>query len=235
MITGILVALPEELRTLTNSKLKQGECISVAHNILVTLSGAGAENAGIAAQRLIDQGASQLISWGCAGALAPSLNAGDMVIASTILATDSTQLSTQADWSRQIINTLEQSTKCYNGTLLESHSVITSAQDKAQLYQQTGALAVDMESGALARTAQQANTPCVTVRSIVDPANLNLPNAITYAMTDKGTVSIPKLMLYLCRHPEEIPRLINTALHFHSASKSLKTAASQLPQITQAQ
>ena len=232
MITGILVALPEELRTLTNSKLKQGECLSVAKNALVTLSGAGTDNASIAAQNLIDSGASQLMSWGCAGALAPHLKAGDLVIPSAIHSRDNIQLATQPDWSKQIINQLRQSIKCYDGQLFESGSVISLARDKAEQYQQTGALAVDMESGAIARVAQQANIPFVAIRSIVDPANMDLPKAIDHAMTDEGVISIPKLMLYLCRHPWELPSLINTALHFSTASKTLKTVACQLPQIT---
>ncbi len=232
MITGILVALPEELRTLTKFKLKQGECVSLGKNTLITLSGSGADNASVAAQYLIDNGANKLISWGCAGALAPHLKAGDLVIPSAIHSRDNIQLATQANWSKQIINKLEQSIKCYDGELFESASVISLARDKTEQYQQTGALAVDMESGALARVAQQANIPFVAIRSIVDPANLDLPKAINHAMTDKGVISIPKLILYLFSHPWELPSLINTALHFNAASKTLKTVACQLPQIT---
>ena len=235
MITGILVALPEELHTLTKSKLKQGECITVAKNTLVTLSGSGTENASVAAQNLINHGANQLISWGCAGALAPYLKAGDLIIPSVIHSRDNIQLTTLPNWSKQLINQLEQSIKCYDGRLFESDSVISLARDKAEQYQQTGALAVDMESGAVARVAQQANIPFIAIRSIADPANQDLPGAISHAMTAKGIISIPKLILYLCSHPWELPRLINTALHFSRASKTLKTVACQLPQITQVQ
>jgi len=232
VITGILVALPEELRTLTKSNIKQGECITVAKDTLVTLSGSGAENARIATKRLIDNGANQLISWGCAGALAPHLKAGDLVIPSTILTKNNTSLATQETWSKQVTNTLEQSIKCYNGKFFESGSVISLAQDKAEQYQQTSALAVDMESGALAHVAQQADIPFIVIRSIADPANLDLPKAIAYAMTDKGVISIPKLLLYLCTHLTELPGLIKLGLHFNTASKTLKTVACQLPKIT---
>lgn len=235
MITGILVALPDELLTLTKSKLKQGERVTIAKNLLITLSGIGAENASSATQDLIDNGANQLISWGCAGALAPYLKAGDLVIPASITAKDNTQFSTQPDWSKRIINTLEPGIKCYNGSLFESSSVVALASDKAKQYQQTKALAVDMESGALARVAQQANIPFIAIRSIVDPANMDLPQAIIHAMTAKGVISIPTLLRHVCSHPTELPRLINTALHFNSASKTLKTVACQLPQITQNQ
>lgn len=235
MSTGILVALPEELRTLTNSKIKQGECISTSKNTITILSGSGSENASIAAQKLLAHGATQLISWGCAGALAPYLKAGDLIIPSAILTKKNTQLNTHTQWSGQVVKLLENRIKCYNGQLLESESVISLASHKAIQFQQTQALAVDMESAAVARIAAQAQLPFIALRSIVDPAQLDLPEAINYAMSDKGIVSIPKLMLYLCVHPGELPRLVRLGLHFNAASKTLKHLAQQLPSLTQAQ
>ncbi|NOQ62985.1 MAG: phosphorylase, partial [Methyloprofundus sp.] len=178
MITGILVALPEELHTLTPATLAQGECLSVAENTLVILSGAGIENAEHAAQVLINKGAKQLISWGCAGALSPNLKAGDLVIPTAIIAHNNIQLTPHSLWAKQIISTLEPLIKCYNGKLFESSSIISLAKDKTEQYQETQALAVDMESGAVARLALKANLPFVAIRSIIDPANLDLPQAI---------------------------------------------------------
>ncbi len=235
MITGILVALPEELRTLTKTKIKQGECVTVAKNTIITLSGSGPENARIAAQILIDQGAKQLISWGCAGALAPHLKAGDLVIPESIGTQDNNLIATHTQWSKKIIANLASNIKYYTGTLLESDSVVALADTKNELHQSTHALAVDMESGAVARIAQQAQIPFIALRSIVDPANLDLPLAINHAVTETGLVSIPKLLLYLCAHPNEIPRLIKLGLNFNAANKTLKYLAHQLPLISQNQ
>jgi len=235
VITGILVALPEELRTLSNSKIRQGECIATAKNTVTILSGSGSENAAIAAQKLLDHGAKQLISWGCAGALAPHLKAGDLVIPTLIQMPNNTKLSTHTQWSRKTVKLLENTIKCYNGKLLESESIISLASHKALQYQRTQALAVDMESGAVARIAAQAQVPFIAIRSIVDPAQLDLPKAINYAMNDQGTIAIPKLMFYLCMHPAELPRLVRLGLHFNAASKTLKHLAQQLPRIIQAQ
>lgn len=137
MITGILVALPEELHTLTKSKIKQGECIAMSANTLITLSGAGPKNAASAAQNLIAQGATQLISWGCAGALAPHLKAGDLVVPAEILTQDNIQLATHKQWSRQVIDLLDNTIKHTQTTLLESDTVIAQACDKNRLYQST--------------------------------------------------------------------------------------------------
>ncbi|TXK96277.1 phosphorylase [Methylococcaceae bacterium HT1] len=235
MITGILVALPEELHTLTKSKIKQGDCLAVSENTLITLSGAGPKNATHAAQNLLSHGATQLISWGCAGALSPHLKAGHLLIPNCILAKDNTLLTTHQPWSQQVIELLDKSIKYDTSCLLESDTIISLAEDKARQYELTQATAVDMETAALARIANQAQIPFIAIRSIVDSAQLDLPEAINYAMNDAGGISISKLMLYLVRHPGNLPRLINTALCFNKASKTLKHLALQLPQITQTQ
>lgn len=66
MSLGIIVALPEELTTLTNAKITKGQIHPLGNNFWVTLSGTGPNNASDAAQKLISHGADRLISWGCA-------------------------------------------------------------------------------------------------------------------------------------------------------------------------
>ncbi|BCG62606.1 MAG: adenosylhomocysteine nucleosidase [Methyloprofundus sp.] len=234
MITGIVVALPEELRTLSKVKLAQGECTQLSANTLVILAGTGSENAHKASLKLVAQGAQQLISWGCAGALAPYLKAGDLIIPSAILSQGNTSLTTHKHWREQLTNMLGQSLKCYNGQILESDTVISLAQDKTHQFQCSNALAVDMESAAIARIAAQTELPFIAIRSIVDSAQFDLPKAISYALNDDGIVAIPKLIKYLCLHPSELVALIQLGLHFKAASHTLKQLARQLPSITQA-
>ena len=85
MITGIVVALPEELASLTSKRIDKGHCVFIADKLLVVYSGVGADNAAKAAELLINKGASQLISWGCAAALAPAIKSGDLVIADRLI------------------------------------------------------------------------------------------------------------------------------------------------------
>ena len=81
MITGIVIALPEELATLTSKRLKKG-CIEILNEKLwIIYSGAGEENARFASELLVDNGVKRLISWGCAAALDSSLQSGDLVLA----------------------------------------------------------------------------------------------------------------------------------------------------------
>ena len=85
MNIGIIIALPEELVTLTSQHLKQFESIQIDNNIQVILSGIGAENASIAAEKLYQSGVNSLISWGCAAALEPSLKPGDILFVSVVV------------------------------------------------------------------------------------------------------------------------------------------------------
>ena len=220
VITGILVALPEELRSLTTAKLKQGESLRLANDCLVILSGVGADNAQKATQKLIAQGAEQLISWGCAGALAPELIAGELIIPTSIQTHTGQNLPINSQWHKKITASLGQQ-KYSSGILLESLHIVASAVEKSALYSSTQALATDMESAVVARIAQQANLPFMAIRSIVDDASFDLPHAIQYAMRDNGQVAIPKIITYLIYHPTEIPRLIQLGRHFKAASKTL--------------
>lgn len=178
MITGIVVALPEELRTLSKVKLAQGECTQLSANTLVILAGTGSENAHKASLKLVAQGAQQLISWGCAGALAPYLKAGDLIIPSAILSQGNTSLTTHKHWREQLTNMLGQSLKCYNGQILESDTVISLAQDKTHQFQCSNALAVDMESAAIARIAAQTELPLSQSAALLIAHNLIYPKPL---------------------------------------------------------
>ena len=63
MITGLVVALPEELTTLTQKKIAKGRCFFITDKLLVAYAGAGPANAQSAAELLVAQGATRLISW----------------------------------------------------------------------------------------------------------------------------------------------------------------------------
>ncbi len=88
MITGIVVALPEELTTLTSKKIDKGRCVFIADKLLVAYSGAGPVNAQAAAELLASKGATRLISWGCAAALSETLKPGDLILADKLIDAD---------------------------------------------------------------------------------------------------------------------------------------------------
>ncbi|AEG01842.1 hopanoid-associated phosphorylase [Methylomonas methanica] len=223
---GIVVALPEELATLTSIKLKQGDCCQIGTH-WVAYAGAGFQNAATAAQLLADQGAQCLISWGCAAGLAADVKPGELLLPSQI-DSGAQQFDTDSQWSASLCETLPNSIRIHTGKLYSSDRLISSSQEKQRIHQQTGATALDMESAAIAEVALRANLPFMAVRSIADPVGQTLPNAVIQALNNQGLVELPKLLRYLFWHPVEIKALIQLGLHFHAAQKTLKLVAGGL-------
>lgn len=229
-VCGIVVALPEELATLTGQKPAQGDCISITETILLSFAGAGPINADHAARRLIDQGANCLISWGCAAALAPQLKPGDLVVPERVLS-EQQAFGTDSQWSQHLQKTMGNQLNFFTGALAGSGSIIAESTDKQRIHQDTGAVALDMESAAVVKAAHQANLPCLVIRAIADPASMDLPQSVVQALNSQGRVELGKLLRFLLTHPWEIPALIELGLHFNAARKTLKKVAKQLNEI----
>lgn len=235
MITGIVIALPQELETLTTRKIAKGSTIALSKNLLLAYSGAGAENGQTSANLLIKQGATRLISWGCAAALSPGLSSGDLVLADAVISAEGENIALDSSWYKQVKTALEKvSLECKpgfalrTGELLESKILVAKSMDKQALYQQTHAVALDMESVSIAKVAQQQAIPFLAIRAIADPVSMDLPDAVSYALNDKGDVQLFKLLTFLCLHPKELSGLISLGKQFSAAKRTLKTVASAL-------
>ena len=231
MITGIVVALPEELTTLTSKKIDKGRCFFITDKLLVVYSGAGHVNAKSASELLVAKGANRLISWGCAAALSESLKPGDLILADELIDAGNVVMATSADWLAYAKNSLAKFVVIQSGRLAESTSIVSSSKEKKQLHAITGAIALDMESVAVARVAKQHTLPFLTIRVIADPVNMNLPRAIYYSLNDQGEMVLRKLLLFLFLHPGELPGLIKLGLHFNAAKKTLKSIAVHLDKV----
>lgn len=225
-IVGIVVALPEELSTLTSSKLRQGECRRFGNN-WIAYGGAGPINAAKAARTLLEKGAQRLMSWGCAAGLSSQLKPGDLLIPTRIIAADH-NYAADGNWTADTIRSLSPILPVHEGHLFTSDTLISHSREKQRIHQQSQAMALDMESTAIAEVASQALVPFLAIRVIADPVEMNLPQAVQHALNADGRVELPKLLRYLLLHPAEISGLIRLGLHFHAARKTLKLVARQL-------
>jgi len=228
VITGIVVALPEEVATLTSKKIAKGRCVFMAENVIVAYSGAGPVNAEAAAELLIAEGATRLISWGCAAALSAALKPGDLILADKLIDAGNSEIAVTADWLDHTKKSLADVVAVQSGHLAESLNLVSTGKDKRQLHANTGAVAVDMESSAVAKAARQKSLPFLAIRAIADPVTMDLPRAIGYSLNGQGDVMMGKLLLFLFLHPTELPGLIKLGLHFNAAKKTLKLVAKQL-------
>ncbi len=231
MITGIVVALAEELSTLTSKKLVKGNYVFINENIVVAYSGAGPSNAQAAAKLLIAQGATQLISWGCAAALSSALKPGDLVLADSLIDSEGKLIELSTDWHSYTKNLFATTLKVQTGSLVERKKIVATGGDKQQLYRKTGAIALDMESIAIAKVASQNKLRFLAIRAIVDPVTMDLPKAIGHSLNSAGDIELIKLLAFIAGHPAELPGLIKLGLHFHAAKNTLKSVARQLAQL----
>jgi adenosylhomocysteine nucleosidase len=232
VITGIVVALPEELTTLTSKKIDKGCCLFIADKLLVAYSGSGPVNAQSAAELLVAKGATRLISWGCAAALSASLKPGDLILADKLMDAGNVEMAIDADWHSYTKNRLATFVVVHTGCLAESISIVSASKEKKQLQSITGAVALDMESNAIAKVARQHALPFLAIRVIADPVNMDLPLAINHSLNDQGEIVLGKLLWFIFLHPAEIPGLIKLGLYFNAAKKTLKSVAKHLDIMT---
>lgn len=238
MITGIVVALPQELSTLTTRKVVKGESIMLSKSLALAYSGAGADNAHAAAELLIAQGATRLISWGCAAALSANLQSGNLLLADGLITAEGDTLAIDAAWHRQVKTGLEKlaveskprfALRC--GDLLESKTLVAKSTDKHHKHQQTQAVALDMESIAIAKVAHAHALPFLAIRAIADPVTMDLPEAVSIALNQHGDVELGKLLRFLVTHPSELKGLITLGQQFNAAKNTLKAVAQPLEKI----
>jgi len=231
VITGIIIALPDEINSLTSKKIIKGDCVFINDNTIVACSGAGPSNAEKASQLLIDKGAQRLVSWGCAAALSPDLKPGNFVLPKQLQTENKQLLSIDSDWLENTSKQLLALTPI-SGLLVESSVIVAESTAKKAIHQQSQAIALDMESIAVAQIAIEHKIPALVIRCIADPVEMSLPRAVSYALNEQGDVILTKLLWFLLTHPSELPGLIKLGLHFNAAKNKLKLIAKQLDIIT---
>lgn len=165
----------------------------------VALSGATSDGARRAVARLLESGVSSILSFGCAAGLAPDLEPGAIVIPQRVVA-EGRSFRTDAELSRRFgVNRPE----VLHGEMLHSDTLVATGAEKARLYARTGCLAVDMESGFVARTG----LPFAVLRVICDDSRRDLPPAALDVLND-GRISPFRLASSLIRRPGQIPSLM---------------------------
>jgi len=166
-----------------------------------------------------------------AGALDPAFMPGTIFLPSEVISPDgATVLATEQAWRAQLGARMAQQEPgqhrpVTSGRLLTTPKAVGTEADKAMLFQRTGAVAVDMESLAIAEVARARQVPFIAVRVIVDSAGDTLPRAVTAAADSEGHLRIGRLLGSLARTPGELPALIRLGGRYRAANRSLAAVA----------
>ncbi|MFI4868697.1 MAG: hypothetical protein ACHQDD_05015 [Steroidobacterales bacterium] len=229
--TGVVAAFDFEARCLGERRRHSGGLWSLRDGSLVSVSGIGADNAARAARTLVAAGAGALLSWGVAGGLDPSLRCGAAVLPGAVLRDSAgrgapPRYETCASWREPLMNALQRHAPVVAGTLLSSATPVAAAALKAQLYGATHAVAVDMESAAVAEVAAQHALPFIVLRVILDTAADSLPGSILRAFdpaADRSGLSRAwQLLSALLTTPSDLPPLLRLAGQYRRAQRALR-------------
>ncbi|MGX2041255.1 phosphorylase family protein [Methylocaldum sp. MU1018] len=222
---GFIVALPAEARTLVRRRAGFDCLLQLPEGHWLTVSGTGPNHAQIAASRLLERNVEALVSWGCAAALDPALRAGDLALPERIVTPEDVEHAVCPDWHERVRQALAPALSVAAGPLLGSPEIIASSAEKRMLHSAKGAIAVDMESAAVAAAARARGVPFLAIRAIADPAGMTLPRSVAVAVDERGDVSLSKLLKYASRHPGEFVALARLGKAFDAAANTLRRTA----------
>lgn len=172
----------------------------------VVCAGASSQRAAELSRQLVAEGSEALLSFGVAGGLAPDLDCGDLIVAHGVQGTDGDDLATDSAWRSALTGLLDEMAVSYReAAILGSDRPLRGAADKAAAFADSGCLAVDMESAALAGVAAKAGLPFLAVRAIADRAGDALPALVDTAIKPDGRPAVGRVLAALVRRPSDIP------------------------------
>jgi adenosylhomocysteine nucleosidase len=192
----------------------------------VVQSGPGGARAAAAAARAVDAGASVLISWGLAGGLDARLGAGALVVPRRVVEQGTQPLPVDASWHARFA-ALADEFVLDHGDLLTVPAALESPAAKRAAAAATGAVAVDMESAAIAAVAARARVPFVALRVVVDSVQDSLPAHAEQWIDERGERRLTAVLRAVAT-PRDWRALLTLANRYRAASAVLERLARAL-------
>lgn len=158
----------------------------------------------LAEELIEEQGVIALVSFGLCGGLDPTLRPGTLIVPKRVVAEDDyAGFPTHRPWHAALIARLPEAR---TGALLGYDETVASAEDKAELFALTNALAVDTESTGVALVALRHGLPFMALRAVRDPADLSIPTSALVCVTESGRMNPIIMARALLANPGEIGR-----------------------------
>jgi hypothetical protein len=114
------------------------------------------------------------------------------------------------------------------GLLAGADVTVGTPEEKQRLHEKTGAIAVDMESPAVAATARQFNLPFLAVRVIADTADRRVPAWLSGVIDEAGAVKPGAFCAGLLKRPGDLADIARLAGANRRALTSLRSVAALL-------
>ena len=158
-----------------------------------------------------------VISAGACGALAPDLAVGRLVVPEAVIGPHGARLA--ATPAPPLART---------GTLLTVTDAVHRPSDKARLWIETGAVAIDMESFVILEWAQASGVPATVIRGVSDAAASGVPADLAAAVEPGGRVNRGHALRAMLARPAALADAIALG---RATGAALKTVAAALGQV----
>jgi len=130
------------------------------------------------------------------------------------------------------VNVVRRSGKRYHlGPIVTADQIVLMAKEKRDLAARSGALAVDMESAAIAAAAAARSVPFLAIRAILDPVEEDLRIAFDQFLDHRGEPRPGSLARYLFAHPLALISLVGLGLRTKAACRHLGRLLRELSSI----
>ncbi len=197
-----------------------------------TLVGAGrADRLAAALEIAIARGARRLLSFGVAGALAPYLGPGDLIIGRELIE-GARRSPCDPAWSAAMLQRLYRNDgrglRTFFADVAGAEAPVADPAAKAALFVAGHAVAVDMESAIVARAAERHRLPFAIVRAVADPARRALPPAALVAIRADGGLAVAAVLDALACDPRQWAALARLGLDSRRAFLALRRARALL-------
>ncbi len=170
-----------------------------------------------------------VISAGSCGALAPGLEAGDVVIPESVLDPGGRRLNVTPGAHATAVEVAE---GAWTGLLLTSRDVVATPETKASLREESGAFAVDMESALIVAWASSHGCPSLVIRAVSDTASQEIPASLIGLVTREGRLRSGRAIVGALSCPRAIPRALalrrGTAIGLKRIARLVTALASSL-------
>jgi adenosylhomocysteine nucleosidase len=183
------------------------------------------------AERFLRDGVDLLLSFGIAGALAPTLAPGDLLLPNEVIDEAGNRYPVDASWHAKVDQALHKlgGLSIEKGVLFGARESISKIAHKAELFQEKQVIAVDLESHIVADAAARAGKPFLVLRAISDSASRALPPAAVVGLGANGKPALGRVLLSVARDPRQIPALIHLARDTNKALAALDSALKTKP------
>lgn len=189
-------------------------------NVAVMVSGAGRNAAAVATEALITgHRPGWVLSTGFAGGLDPRLGRRHILMADQLADTSGDELSLDLKVDPASLSDLPE---VHVGRLLTADSVIRLPEEKKSLGRRYDALAVDMESFAVAEVCRRYQVGFLAVRVINDAADDELPPDVKHLLAQKtGVARLGAALGSIWRRPSSFGDMLKLKKNAQQASDRL--------------